>query len=39
MAERIALRPFLESIEKHCRGLGREELVQLILNMARKIPR
>lgn len=38
MKKRIALRPYLESIEGHCRNLTREELVDLILNLAKEVP-
>ena len=38
MTERAALRPFLESIENYCRGLMREDLIQLILNLATEVP-
>ncbi len=33
----LALRPYLETIEKHCRLLDRESLIQLICDMARQV--
>ncbi len=33
----LALRPYLETIEKHCRLLDRESLIQLIFELARQV--
>ena len=36
--KRISLKPYLESIERHCQKLSREELIDLILGLAREVP-
>lgn len=33
----LALRPYLDTIEKHCRLLDRESLIQLIFELARQV--
>ncbi|MBW2328585.1 MAG: hypothetical protein JRF04_03035 [Deltaproteobacteria bacterium] len=33
----LALRPYLETIEKHCRLLDRDSLIQLIFELARQV--
>ncbi len=35
---KIALKPYLEAIEKYCTGLSREELTATIINFAKEIP-
>jgi hypothetical protein len=35
--ERIALKPYLETIENHCGQLSREELIQLMLSLAKDV--
>ena len=36
--KRIALKPYLETIENHCSLLSREELIQLMLSLAKDKP-
>ena len=31
----IALKPYLDTIEKHCSQLSRDELIQLVLSLAK----
>ena len=34
----LALKPYIESIKKHCKGLSKEELLDIILGLSRDIP-
>lgn len=35
---RLALKPYLESIQEHCGHLTKEELLEIILGLSREIP-